>query len=234
LDELGSGTDPREGMGLATAILDQLYCKGATLLATTHYSEIKEFADNHSGFLNGSMEFDLETLRPTYKLMIGKGGESQAFAIALKLGIHPKIIEKAHLITYKENKEYPLEEIDTAQKRELEKQIIINRYQRRDRKMESATPKLQTFIQGDNVLLTNTDEFGIVYKGPDEKGNYVVQVKGEKISINQKRMKLYIPARELYPDDYDFDIIFQSKENRKKNSLLSRKHEEGIVIDHFE
>ena len=234
LDELGSGTDPREGMGLATAILEQLYGKGATLLATTHYSEIKEFADNHSGFLNGSMEFDLETLRPTYKLMIGKGGESQAFAIALKLGIHPKIIEKAHLITYKENKEYPLKEIDTAQKRELEKQIIINRYQRRDRKMESATPKLQTFIQGDNVLLTNTDEFGIVYKGPDEKGNYVVQVKGEKISINQKRMKLYIPARELYPDDYDFDIIFQSKENRKKNSLLSRKHEEGIVIDHFE
>ncbi|WML47940.1 hypothetical protein RCG23_21935 [Neobacillus sp. PS3-34] len=70
-----------------------LYEKGATILATTHYSEIKDFADYHPGFLNGSMEFDLETLRPTYRLIIGKGGESQAFAIALKLGIHPKIIE---------------------------------------------------------------------------------------------------------------------------------------------
>ncbi|WP_353611397.1 endonuclease MutS2 [Bacillus sp. FJAT-27251] len=121
LDELGSGTDPGEGMGLATAILEQLSAKGATLMATTHYSEMKEFAHQHEGFINGSMEFNLETLRPTYKLIIGKGGESQAFAIALKLGIHPKLIERAHEITYKQAKTYLDEEIEPAAKREREK-----------------------------------------------------------------------------------------------------------------
>jgi len=133
LDELGSGTDPAEGMGLATAILEQLYKKGTTLLATTHYSEIKEFADHQRGFINGSMEFDIETLRPTYRLIIGKGGESQAFAISLKLGIHPKIIERAHQITYKEDKVYPETHFSPQEKRELEKQIIINKYQSREK-----------------------------------------------------------------------------------------------------
>lgn len=234
LDELGSGTDPGEGMGLATAILEQLYAKGATLLATTHYSEIKEFAEQNEGFLNGSMEFDLETLRPTYRLNIGKGGESQAFAIALKLGIHPKIIERAHQITYKEKKEYLQLEEDSIKKRDIEKQIIVNRHQSRKRKAATPASKPRIFVQGDNVLVSPSGEHGIVYKGPDQQGNYIVQVKGEKSEYNHKRLTLHIPASELYPEDYDFDIIFQSKENRKTNKLLSRKHVEGMTIFHEE
>lgn len=109
LDELGSGTDPGEGMGLATAILKQFHQKGATILATTHYSEIKDFADKTDGFMNGSMEFDIHTLQPTYRLNIGTGGESQAFAIALRLGMHPTIISDAYQITYKEEKVYEME-----------------------------------------------------------------------------------------------------------------------------
>lgn len=79
LDELGSGTDPGEGMGLAQVILEKIHQKGATLLATTHYSEIKEFADSTDGFMNGSMEFDLETLKPTYHLKIGQGEKARLF-----------------------------------------------------------------------------------------------------------------------------------------------------------
>ncbi|MEH7181178.1 endonuclease MutS2 [Neobacillus vireti] len=233
LDELGSGTDPGEGMGLATAILEQLFNKGATLLATTHYSEIKEFAEEHPGFINGSMEFDLETLSPTYRLTIGKGGESQAFAIALKLGIHPKIIERAHQVTYKEIKNYDNQETDIFKQRELEKQIIVNKYKNRKK---SAMPKdkIPVFNQGDNIKISPTNEFGIVFSGPDKQGNYTVQVKGEKISVNHKRMQLYISAKELYPDDYDFDIIFQSKENRKKSNILSKRHDGEVVIDYTE
>jgi DNA mismatch repair protein MutS2 len=134
LDELGSGTDPGEGMGLATAILEILYKKGATVLATTHYSEIKVFAETHQGFINGSMEFDITTLSPTYRLTIGRGGKSQAFAIALKLGIHPEIIERAHNITYKEEKQYKTEVTDAGKLRELEKQVIINKHQVRKKK----------------------------------------------------------------------------------------------------
>ncbi|MEH7501896.1 hypothetical protein V7152_07585 [Neobacillus drentensis] len=231
LDELGSGTDPGEGMGLATAILETLYEKGAIILATTHYSEIKEFAEHHPGFINGSMEFDITTLSPTYRLIVGRGGESQAFAIALKLGIHPKIIERAHHITYKEEKQYTTEVTETWKLKELEKQVIINKYQER-RKKDKTETKIPLFQQGDNVKISPKNEFGIIFTGPDQLGNYVVQIKGEKQEINHKRIILYIAAKELYPDDYDFDIIFQSKENRKKDKLLSKGHEENITIEY--
>ncbi|MEH7075343.1 endonuclease MutS2 [Neobacillus drentensis] len=233
LDELGSGTDPGEGMGLATSILETLYEKGATILATTHYSEIKVLAETHPGFINGSMEFDLTTLSPTYRLNIGRGGESQAFAIALKLGIHPKILERAHNITYKEEKRYTTEITDTQKLRELEKQVIINKYQNQKKK-ENTEVKVARFQQGDNVKLSPLNEFGIIYTGPDQLGNYVVQVKGEKQTINHKRISLYIAAEELYPDDYDFDIIFHTKENRKKDKLLSKGHQEDITIEYKE
>ncbi|MBP3040764.1 hypothetical protein J9303_14835 [Bacillaceae bacterium Marseille-Q3522] len=232
LDELGSGTDPGEGMGLATAILQELYEKGATLLATTHSSEIKEFAEKQEGFTNGSMEFDLDTLKPTYRLLIGKGGDSQAFAIALRLGMHPKIIEKAHQITYKEHKDYPIDATDLVAIKELEKQLAQNRYVKRKRDTDEVHPeKVVPFQQGDNVQIVQTGEFGIVYKGPDQLGNYIVQVKGEKIAYNHKRLKLYIAASELYPDDYDFAIIFESKENRKRKTLMNKRHVEGLTIE---
>ncbi|MGM0750990.1 MAG: endonuclease MutS2 [Bacillota bacterium] len=235
LDELGSGTDPLEGMGLATAILDQLYEKGATILATTHYSEIKHFAEEHEGFMNGSMEFNIETLQPTYRLIVGEGGESQAFSIALKLGMHPEIIEKAHEITYREKKSYNFGEIDYHVKKEMEKQVIVNKYKKRlhsnsdSSKRNSSVP---LFHKGDNVKISPNGEFGIVYEGPGEKGDYTVQVKGEKRSLNHKRLELYVSAKELYPDDYDFDIIFNSKENRKKDKQMSKRFVEGLTIEH--
>ena len=200
------------------------------LLATTHYSEIKEFAEAHPGFINGSMEFDLETLSPTYRLNIGRGGESQAFAIALKLGIHPKIIERAHQVTYKEIKNYANKETDSWKLKELEKQVIVNKYKNR-KKIVNSNAEITEYNQGDNVMISPTNEFGIVYSGPDQQGNYIVQVKGDKIAINHKRIKLYIAAEELYPADYDFDIIFESKENRKKSKIISKRHDGEIIIE---
>ena len=237
LDELGSGTDPLEGMGLATAILEQLYEKGATMLATTHYSEIKNFAEEHEGFINGSMEFNLESLKPTYKLMIGKGGESQAFSIALKLGMHPTIIQKAHHISYREEKEYTIEDLDINTKKELEKQVIVNKHKRRNHskaasKKENMNASIKMFSKGDNVKISSTGEYAIVYQGPDEKGDYIVQTKGEKETINHKRLSLYVSARDLYPEDYDFDIIFNTKENRKKDKMMGKRYVEGLTIDH--
>ncbi|UOY93042.1 endonuclease MutS2 [Ectobacillus sp. JY-23] len=233
LDELGSGTDPGEGMGLATVILQELYKKGATLLATTHYSEIKDFANQQEGFINGSMEFDLQTLRPTYRLLIGKGGDSQAFAIALRLGMHPKLITAAHMITYKEEKEYETVAETSAQK-EMDKQLATNRYIKRHREGKEKQIHVPTFVIGDNVQITETGEFGIVYQGPDDTGNYVVQVKGEKRMYNHKRLKLYIAAAELYPEDYDFAIIFDTKENRKKQRIMEKRHVDGLTIEREE
>lgn len=123
MDELGSGTDPVEGAALAVSIIENMVAKGSKLLVTTHYQELKLFAIETPGIENASCEFDIATLQPTYRLIIGSPGKSNAFSISSKLGISDDIINRANELVSTENQRF--EEIVAqleASRRELEKQ----------------------------------------------------------------------------------------------------------------
>ena len=230
MDELGSGTDPTEGMGIAIAILEELQKSGGLFLVTTHYPEVKQYADKKARIVNAKMTFDKESLKPLYQLVIGEAGESCAFYIAGKMGMPEEMLKTAMKASYK--KEEISENLkQVVSKNHLEKRRVSG-IQKRKRRNEAAQKVLE-FQLGDSVLVYPDKKIGIVCKTANEKGVLRVQMADKKIWINRKRIKLHVAAEKLYPDDYDFSIIFDSVKNRKLRHQMDRGKmiEEQITID---
>jgi len=178
LDELGSGTDPAEGMGIAIAILEELRHRGCS----------------------ARMAFDRENLKPLYGLEMGKSGDSCALYIAKRLGMPAHMLKVAAGEAYGQVKESLNKELDLEHPggEELER-IYVPGITPIKRKTESKDVS-GVFSRGDSVSVESTGEPGIVVKPADLMGNVLVQVKGEKRMVNYKRLKLRVKASQLYPE----------------------------------
>jgi len=243
MDELGSGTDPTEGMGIAIAILKELKNSGALFLVTTHYPEVKQYAKQEENIVNARMAFDRESLRPLYRMIIGEAGESCALYIARQLGMPDAMLRNAAEAAYggisEDSRTAEREDLRAKQAilellRDGEDEIVLRKESvppiKKHRKEKRKQGNAEKFSLGDSVLVYPDRKIGIVCQTANDKGVLRVQMPDRKIWINHKRIRLYIKAEELYPEDYDFSILFDTVENRKLRRQMEKHHVEGEEI----
>jgi DNA mismatch repair protein MutS2 len=187
VDELGAGTDPTEGAALAMSILQRLYEAGARLIGTTHYSEIKVFAMEKEGYENASVEFNVETLRPTYRLLTGIPGKSNAFEISKRLGLNDKIIDTAREMISKDAAKFEdviqnLQNKTVAVEKELDEAERARRESTEIRK-ELAERKYKLDAQRDKLIKQAQEEAKKIVKRAKEESDYIIR------ELNELRMK---------------------------------------------
>lgn len=204
LDEVGAGTDPAEGAALAQAILLEMSNRGGAILASTHYGELKAFAYNTSGFQNAAMEFDPKTLRPTYRLMMGAPGASQALRIAERYGIPKGIVEAAreNLGVQAQDVAVMMEQLELSQRRARIAQSEADRRADELRKAEArATRKLE-----------EADE---IRKNVHAKANEVIEAALREIRLEAAKL---------------FDELKNTTENQKRREEVRKQLNELQVV----
>lgn len=214
-DEIGSGTDPNEGASLAIALLEEFYQMGCIMISSTHYEEIKHFANKHPDFENAGMMFNKETLEPLYKLVIGKSEDSNALFISKKMGIKDKVLQKAKIYMDNKNYDFTLVKENKILNKVVEKENLV-------------LVDFPSFEMGDKVELLDFNDFGIVYKPIDKFNNVEILYKDEFININAKRLKLQFKAKDLYPKGYDLNSLFVSFEKRKLDRDIERGSKKAL------
>lgn len=234
IDELGSGTDPIEGASLAISILEELKQRKTITLATTHYQELKEYALVTDGILNASCEFDLETLSPTYKLLLGVPGKSNAFAISKKLGLDSKIIERAKT-TIKEDKA----KIEDLLKEVYDQKVLLEKQNEEIKtnkeKIESLKNKLEKeysdFEHNKKEYLQKAkqDARQILLDAKEEANEIIKEMTltTDGSSLNKKKRKLDEKLN-------DIDLIKEEVESFEKLSLDTIVPGEKVYVPKFE
>lgn len=212
-DEIGSGTEPNEGAGLAISILEEFYQMGCITVASTHYGEIKKFASLHPHFENAGMMFDKNTLEPLYKLTIGSSEDSNALFISKKMGIKDKVLNRAK--NYISDKNYNFDLVK-------ENKISVSK------EVDETIKEIPVYDVGDSVKLLDKNDFAIIYKPVDKFNNVEVLYKDTFLEVNVKKIKLHIKANQLYPQGYDMDSLFIDYKDRKLEKDIKRGSKKAL------